>query len=338
MIEIKEITDKRIWQEFLEKNFQENFPFFQSWNWGDVQSSLGFSIMRLGIFENDELLGGVQITDVHAKRGHYLHLRHGPVLIDFEKCFDSVIAHVKNIAKERNASFLRISPQIQKETIAFDFFKKRGLRNAPIHNMDAEICLVVDIAKSEEDLLKNMRKSHRYLIKKAKTLNIEIIKSNNIEDVKKFTDLYKSFSSRKKFVAHKGIQEEIEILGKDDEALLFFAKYEGKIISGVLIDYVGPMAIYHHAASDAEYRNIPANYLLLWEAMLEAKKKGKKYFNLFGIAPENSKNHPWSGFTLFKSGFGGERVEFLHAMDLPLSTKYWKTFMIDWITKKRKGY
>jgi len=200
------------------------------------------------------------------------------------------------------------------------------------------MCSILDIRKSEEELLKNMRKSHRYLIKKATVFNIEILKSKKIEDVLMFTNLYKSFSSAKNFVAHKGIKEEIEILGKDEEALLFFAKYQNKIIAGVLIDFIGPLAVYHHAASDTEYKNIPANYLLLWEAIKEAKKRGKKFFNLWGVAPENAKNHPWSGFTLFKTGFGGERIEFLHAMDLPLSPLYWKTFLIDWITKKRKGY
>ena len=98
------------------------------------------------------------------------------------------------------------------------------------------------------------------------------------------------------------------------------------------------MAIYHHAASDLSYKNIPANYLLLWEAILEAKRRGKTYFNLFGIAPENTKNHPWNGFTLFKTGFGGERVEYIHAMDLPLNILYWKTFLIDLLTKLKKGY
>jgi len=339
MIEIKEITNRAIWDSFLSHIQGQNFPFFQTWNWGAVQERLGFPLIRLGVFDNDTFVGGVQIIDIKAKRGHYFHLRHGPVLTDFEVYFDPLIAYIKNLAQKRKASFMRISPLIKKNTFpSFDFFQKREFRYAPIHNMDAEICSILDITISEDELLKNMRKSHRYLIRKANAYTMKIIKSKNNNDVQKFTDLYKNFSSYKKFVAHKGIKEEMEILGKDNEALLFFAIYENKIISGVLIDFVGPMAMYHHAASDDAYRNIPANYLLLWEAILEAKKRGKTYFNLFGIAPENVRNHPWSGFTLFKTGFGGERVEFLHAMDLPLSSFYWKTFLIDWITKKRKGY
>jgi len=338
MVTIKEITDKKTWEEFILHTYSGSYPFFQSWSWGKVQKKMGFSIFRLGLLENNQLVGITQITEITAKRGHYLHLRHGPVLIDFKKYFDPLLTHIIDLTKKQKASFIRISPQITEAKVPVSFFQKRGFRSAPIHNMDAEMCLLLDITKSEDELLKAMRKSHRYLIKKAKTYDIEVITSNNPKDSEEFINLYKSFSSQKKFVAHTGIREEIEVLGKADEALFFFARYEGKIISGVLIDFIGSMAIYHHAASDLQYKHIPANYLLLWEAIREAKRRGKTYFNLFGVAPEGAKNHPWSGFTLFKTGFGGERTEYIHAMDLPLSPLYWKTYMIDLITKVKKGY
>lgn len=338
MLKVKEINDKKVWESFLSQNFEKNFPFFQSWNWGDIQNRMGYETLRLGLFDEEKLIGVCLVYNIKAKRGHYLHLRHGPALLNFEKDFDYLISHVKQIAKEKGASFIRISPLLESKEINFAFFKQRKFKKAPIHNMDAEMCSILDIRKPEEELLKEMRKSHRYLIKKAKNLNIELIKSKRKEDVDTFLNLYKDFSSQKKFVAHRGVAEEVEVLSKGDEVLLLFAKYENKIISGVLIDFVGPIGIYHHAASNIEYKNIPSNYFLLWEAILEAKKRGKKFFNLWGIAPENKNNHPWSGFTLFKIGFGGERVEFIHAMDLPLGLGYLKTYVIDWVTKKRKGY
>ncbi len=338
MIQIKEIISKTSWNAFLELIPAENYPFFQTWNWGEIQKNNGFPIIRLGIYDENKLVGICLVVDINAKRGHYFHLRHGPVLLDFEKYFDPLIGYITKQAQAKNAAFLRISPLLKKDTLFLDFFIKRKFRYAPIHNMDAEICSLLNIQKSEQELLSGMRKSHRYLIKKAKTMTISIRKSTDKKDIENFLQLYEDFSSKKHFVAHKGILEEFTVLQKDDEIALFLATYEEKIIAGILIDYIGPVAIYHHAASNAQYRNIPANYLLLWEAIIEAKKRNKLYFNLWGIAPTESKKHPWSGFTLFKTGFGGERVEFLHAMDLPLSQSYWKTYVIDWITKKRKGY
>jgi lipid II:glycine glycyltransferase (peptidoglycan interpeptide bridge formation enzyme) len=339
MLEINEITDKTIWEKFLLSiEDKKSYPFFQSWNWGEVQKKMGFPILRIGIFKEGVLVGVVLIVDVKAKRGHYLHLRHGPVLTDFEKYFTQTLLFVKKLAKSKKASFIRISPLIKKNEHTITFLKKLGFHYAPIHNMDAEVCSILSLSESEEDILKHMRKSHRYLIKKAQSYGIDVIKSKEKNDIQKFLHLYQHFSSHKHFVAHKGIIEEFEILGEDNQAMLFLAEYHDKIIAGMLIDFVGYVAIYHHAASDSEYKQIPVNYLLLWEAMKEAKKRGKEYFNLFGIAPDNKKKHPWSGFTLFKTGFGGETVEFMHAMDLPLHPLYMKTYVVDWITKKRKGY
>ena len=325
-----------MWETFLTQTYKESYPFFQSWNWGEVLQSVGTSIERLGLYDADILVGVLLVVDVKAKRGHYLYLRHGPVLINFEKYGDSFLNHVKIIAKEKGASFIRISRLLKKDTITVDFFKQRKFLLSALQTIDTEVCWILDITKSEEELLREMRKTHRYLIKKAKSMPIEIIKTTDTKYLPEFLSLYKDLSKRKHFVPHKEVEKEFEIFTKDNQSMLFLAKYEGKIISGAIIDFVGDMAIYRHGASSYEYRNIPAAYLVQWEAILEAKERGKKIYNFWGIAPENAKNHPWQGHTLFKTGFGGEREFYIPTMDLPLSISYWKNYIIDWISKMRK--
>lgn len=337
MLKIERIEDKKTWEDFLSK--VDFYPLFQSWNWGEVQKKLGFGIVRYGVFDRGKLVVICLTVEVKAKRGHYLHLRHGPVFLKFnKKYFDFFISFVKNIAQERHASFIRFSPLTKKELVEEDFFKKRGFLAAPVPNQDAEICWVLNIEKLEEELLKAMRKTHRYLIRKAQSLNIKIIRTKKMSDIDVFLDIYANLAKRKQFVPHKGIKEEFEIFSQNNEALLFLAEYENKIIAGSLVLFVGNMAIYHHGASLSDYRDVPASYLVQWEIVLEAKKRGKKLYNFWGIAPSDSKNHPWQGLTLFKTGFGGEKREFLHAQDLPLNIWYWKTYFIEYVAKTMKGY
>ncbi|MGH7245512.1 MAG: lipid II:glycine glycyltransferase FemX [Candidatus Levyibacteriota bacterium] len=339
MLEVKEILDKKTWETFLDTAYQGFFPFFQTWDWGDVQKELGFPIFRFGLFNNERLIGVTCVVDVVAKRGHYLHLRHGPVLLEFEKkYFSFFLSFIKSFAKEKGASFIRMSPLLEKNPEIISLLSSNGFRNAPIHHIDADLCWVLDITKSEEELLRGMRKSHRYLIKKAQQENILITKSKDSKGIDLFLSLYKKIAQKRGFIPHRGIKEEIDILGKDDQALLFLAEYQKKIIAGILIDFVGNMAIYHHSASDDAYRHVPVSYLLQWEAILEAKRRGKTIYNFWGIAPENAKNHPWQGFTLFKTGFGGGKREFLPAMDLPISMGYVKNYLIELAFKIRKGY
>lgn len=335
MLQTKEITNKITWENFLSK-YTGFFPLFQTWQWGDVQKSLGFEIKRIGLFDDKKLVGIALIVEIHAKRGKYFHVRQGPVVASLDKSYwEFFIKEIISLARSLDMDFVRVSPlQSKEEALTFP----SPTIAAPIHNMDAEVCWVLDITPSPEDILKAMRKSHRYLVKKAQTMPITIRRSTNAKDIERFLPLYKELAKKKHFVAHKGLVEELSVFGQENMSELFLAEYEGKIICGALIDYVGNMAIYRHSASDEAYRNVPAMYLLQWEVILEAKKRGKKLYNFWGIASNEHKNHPWYGLTLFKTGFGGEKKEFMHARDIILSPRYLKTFAIDYITKIRKGY
>lgn len=344
MLSIKEIVNRVVWEKFLTNKNISYYPFFQSWNWGLVQKGIGHRLFRIGIFENKKLVGVAQLIDIQARRGHYLHLRHGPAIVPFDKkVFKKLIDHVINLAREKKCAFIRMSPTMQRQFADTIFLRSMGFKNAPVHSVDAEECWALDITKPESEILKEMRKSHRYLIKKIisdKEISngIRIVQTKNPKDIEKFLPLYKNLSKRKHFVPHAGVREEYEIFGKDDQEVLFLAEHNKKIIAGALVAFVGESAIYRHSASDENYRDMSAMYLLLWEAILESKKRNKKLFNFWGIAPAGKLRHPWTGLTMFKTGFGGSRMEFLHAQDLPLTLAYWKTYGIELASNFLKGY
>ncbi|HSD99026.1 MAG TPA: peptidoglycan bridge formation glycyltransferase FemA/FemB family protein [Patescibacteria group bacterium] len=338
MLKIKEIKNKKIWETFLHKA-GDGFPsFFQTWNWGDVQKKLGNQIIRLGLFDNAKLIGIASVSFIYAKRGTYLHLRHGPVFLDWKKNYVTFFLNfLENIAKKEHASFIRLSPLLSEEKSG-KLFPLKKFKNAQIHAMDAEVCWVLSLKESEEDILKNMRKSHRYLIKKSQTSGVIIERTKDVSRMKMFLPLYTKLAHRKHFVAHHGIEEEFDVFSQDNQALLFLAYYEKRLIAGALIDFVDDMAIYRHSASDEQYKHIPAMYLLQWEVIKEAKKRRMSYYNFWGIAPTDNPKHPWRGLSLFKTGFGGERKEFAHAKDDILSVGYWKVYLLEYLTKLRKGY
>lgn len=336
MLKIKKIEDKRIWEKFIAS--QKRQPFFQSWNWGEVNKALNSKIFRLGIFDDLKLVGVCLIVEIKAKRGYFFHLRHGPIIADFKsKYFDFFLKYVKVLASERGVSFLRISPLLENDS-KMSFFKKRGFRESPIHRMDAEDCLVLSLDESEENLLKGMRKTTRYLIRRGELSGLKVEKAKNKSDIKIFLTLYKKIAQKHGFLPHRGIMEEFEIFKKDNLIELFLAKYKKKTVAGALVVFYGNQAVYHHGAQDSRYDRLSPSYFLQWEAILEAKRRGKKLYNFWGIAPEDKPNHPWAGLTLFKKGFGGQREEFLHSQDLPLSSKYWLTWALESFRRVTKGY
>lgn len=309
--------NKAQWNQFVLRVSPS--ALFQSWEWGEVGKKLRHKIWRL------EWPGAIaQVEKIAAKRGTFLHVRHGPVITNN---FKKVTEDLTKLAKEEHALFVRVSPQIVDSSENRDMLKSLGFVSAPIHAMDAELCWVLDLTPPEDELLGAMRKSTRYEIKHSQGIHIE--KSRDIE---RFLKLYEMTSKRQGFVPHTGIGEEFELL----DATLYLASYQGKDIASAFIVYFGDEAIYRHGASIPS--KIPASSALQWEAIKDAKIRGKKLYNFWGIAPEDKVNHPWRGITLFKKGFGGREVKFIHAHDLPISPLYVIPKTIETVRRVLKGY
>ena len=98
---------------------------------------------------------------------------------------------------------------------------------------------------------------------------------------------------------------------------------DSKPIAASIIHDYGQLANYTYAASFPEARKTSASALLLWQALLNAKTRGIKKFDLHGLAPDNAPHtHPWYGFTSFKKKFGGQTVEHAGTWDIPLTSRY----------------
>jgi peptidoglycan pentaglycine glycine transferase (the first glycine) len=339
LMEIKEITNKETWEDFVQR--QENSSMFISWNWIQHEKSRGAKFIPYGIYQAGELVGLLPIKTVRARRGSYFHLRHAPV-IDWgnEKLIDYTISQLREMASKEKISFIRISPLLDNSTANLQLMKDKGFIAATAHAVDAELTLLLDLSLSEEELLKNMRKTTRYSIRKAQQLGIEVIKTTDLKYFEDFKKIYLDAVERNKWTAHsiENIKNEFEIFVKDGQAQLFLSKYNEEFISASIFIYYGGQSIYHHSGSLSKYRNIPSTYLLQWEAIKYAKSLGLKQHNFWGISPSNDTNHPWYGLSLFKRGFGGREVEFIHAHDLILRPFAYLTRSYEAITRKLKGY
>src|SRR5258708_1765739 len=201
MLTLKELTKSDEWEKWLTQSVNGMYPFFQSWEWGIIEEKLGETVYRLGLFEEDVLIGVSLVILVTARRGHFLHVRHGPVLKEYtSEIMNAFLSYLRTIAKRHQCTFIRVSPLIPLDSTDKQYFMKKPWISAPIHNMDAEVCWVLNLAKSEEDILKEMRKSHRYLVRKSQTMDIKVIRTENMSDIDKFLNLYKDLAKRRHFV------------------------------------------------------------------------------------------------------------------------------------------
>ena len=332
---IHEITSRSVWEEFL-LHFSPH-ALFQSWLWGEVQKRSGIKVWRFGLYQNDLLSAIFQVTKISARRGTHLHVRHGPVCREFsEGQLKSIVEYLKNLSQKERAWFVRINPLVSGTKETYELFKILGGKPSAIHAMDGEHCWVLDLNNSEEELLSQMRKTTRYEIRQKEKFGVRVIKSQENRYFDEFRTLYRGTSLRQGFVAHMDIVEEFTLFAKEQQADLFLGYYEKKIVSVALILYYNDQAIYHHGASVLS--KVPVSTIVQWEAIKEAKKRGMKVYNFWGIAPLDIPKHPWRGLTMFKKGFGGREINTIHSHDFLVSPFYYITRGIESVRKLSKGY
>lgn len=343
---IRQIKNKDKWDKFVQS--QPIYTFFQSWNWGKFQKKRGKKVWRFALLDNGKIKGGGFFYKIKAKRGTFLVCPHGPFL-DWENSNEVKVflKKIKEVAKKENCWFARLGvPQKDTKKLRHKL-ANFGLKKRPAPtSYSAENMWLLDVTPDEETLLSNMRKGHRYSIRKAKREGAKVEKLKNLKSekmknqaIRDFYKIYKKTVAREDFAgfSRQYIENEFKSFINDDQCVIFHTKYNGEIIASALIIYYGNYGFYHQGASIRKYKKVPASHILQWKAILEAKQRGCKYYNFWGIAPpEAGKDHPWHGLTFFKQGFGGQRLDLVACQDLPLSWKYLLTRLAEkWQQKQR---
>lgn len=229
--------------------------------------------------------------------------------------------------------------------------------------MQPKEILVMDITKSEEEILAGMKQKTRYNIRLAEKKEVKIIESRKYID--EFVRLTKIMAKRQGITAHpesyyKKMLEAIP----EDTLKLYVAEYEGKIIAANLVVFYphtkaikengadckttsdqnnnfgvgvhGNACTYLHGASDDDYRNIMAPYLLQWRQIQDAKKNECGKYDFGGISTNYESNtniritNKWSGITRFKFGFSPNTkpVEFPGSYDIIITPTIYYIYRI----------
>ena len=188
----------------------------------------------------------------------------------------------------------------------------------------------MDLTVGEEELLKNMHQKTRYNIRLAEKKEVKIRVGETQEDFEIFWSLCEDTSSRDNFKSHakQYYQEIFKILVPSGFTKLYLAEFEGKALAANLVYNFGDTSTYVHGASANEYRNLMAPHLLQWRQIQDAKADGYKYYDFWGVAPDDSKEHRWAGITRFKKGFGGQGVNYLGVYDLILKGFWYKIYKL----------
>lgn len=339
MLSIKPCTDRSAWTAFLDT--QAPPTFLQSWEWKETNEASNHEVIHLGIFEEEDLVGTALTIFIKARRGSFLLVPHGPIIAPHTsqtQAWNLLTEEWKRLAKARQAVFIRVCSPLPDTEDNKLLLQTRGYKPAPIHQ-HPELAWILDVSPNEEDLLKNMRKTTRQSIRKAEEAGVTVKFISDVSGLHDFWKVYQATVTRQHFTpfSRKYLETECEAFLNQGRLIIAIAELQNQIVSAAIITLAHGSGFYHHGASDqSHFPKIPAAHLLQWRVIQELKRRGCHFYNFWGVVPESATEHPWHGLSLFKRGFGGFEEAYLHAHDLPLSAKYWLTWTIETIRRKRR--
>ncbi|MBI9105758.1 MAG: peptidoglycan bridge formation glycyltransferase FemA/FemB family protein [Spirochaetales bacterium] len=214
-----------------------------------------------------------------------------------------------------------------------------GMFRKALMDIQPPSTVVLDIGRTEEELLKGMKTKTRYNIKLAAKKGVTV-QTRGVEALKGWYELYRITAERDRIALHSyeyyekifnlAAEKNREVAGSGPELRLLEAVIDGTVEAGIIISFQGAAgrrrATYLYGASSNNKRNLMPSYALQWEAIRQAAAAGCSDYDFFGIPPADDPEHPMHGLYRFKTGFGGQILHRPGCWDYPLRKVRYNAF------------
>lgn len=318
------IEDKEQLNNFV--GGQKHSQFLQSWQWGEFQKKVAGVVWRIGVASNGKLLACSKIIKKFLPIGKsYFYAARGPVFRHGswnEEAGDLLFEEIKRLAADEGVMFLRFEPIFSAKKINFPVVKTMDIQPGK--------SWILELNKSEEEILKAMHPKTRYNIRLAEKKGVKIVEAG-AERFEDFWQLLCQTGERDEFSLHGRSYYQSMLESDKDFLKLFFAEYKGKPLVANIITLFGDTVTYIHGGSSSDQREVMAPYLIQWHSIKLAKKLGYKFYDFYGIS-----EHKWPGVTRFKKGFGGRELRYSGTFDLVYDENWYSIYKM--VRKVRRSF
>jgi peptidoglycan pentaglycine glycine transferase (the first glycine) len=339
-------ADEGDWHRFLAEH-PAGDPL-QAWGWAEVTAVGGERPVRLIARDGAGKVRGVaQILVRPTSFGRsVLYIPHGPVW-DWrdaagEAALDLLLEAIERTGRVERGIVAKIDPRAAptiSEGLAADRIRaeleRRGLRPARV-DLQARTTRILDLRRGPDALLASFDKDTRNLLRRAgrEGVTAQVFRDADQDAYRAFAELLAATSARGGFHSRsaEALGRLADAFAPSGAAYLVLAELGGRPIAGCLALVTGPRAFYLYAASLREdsLRHANGAYLALWTLCRALIADGIESLDLWGVAEAGdvSADPEWAGFSLFKRGFGGERLTHPGAMDMVISPTWYR--LRDW--------
>lgn len=310
---------------------------YHSWEWGEVRRAEGWLTTRALLKTDGKAVAAVQILErrLPMGMGTILYIPRGIAGADNDPATVArMVAWLKRFVLDRRPILLRMDPSfLDSDQTRRALLVSNGFRALPdewsLWNLP-RATMVLDIFRSEEDILRNMRRTHRQLIQRAVRDGLEVEAGTGMDHLRDFYSLVLKSSKRQGFALRGmehflNIRKQFCILG---DALFFLCRQNGRAVAAIFCGCFGTTCHYFHGGFDVGLRAPGATEILHWKAIQWARGKGCKYYDLLGSATPHPPKEGNRGYGLYnyKKGFGADLLYSAGYFDLAHRSSLYRVF------------
>lgn len=338
----REITETE-WDSFVAQHAHGHL--LQTQAWGKLKSTHGWRSARASVLTPQGKPVGVSMTLIRTLPyglGKIAYVPRGPVVNwDNEDHASAALNTATKLARNAGAFALVIEPDLIETATDRAMLNKLGLRPLDFAVQPRRTVWVNLDVDEDVDILASMKQKTRYNIGLSKRKGV-IVRTGTADDAELFYLLMQATAERDAFGIHglSYYRDFLNLLAIDDKAApvaarLLIAEYNNEPLAALIATAVGERAIYLYGASGNKGRELMPTYLLQWEAMLWARSRGCKTYDMWGVPDEDEdvleanfekRNDELWGVYRFKRGFGGQVVRHIGAWVSVLSPLRWWAF------------
>jgi peptidoglycan pentaglycine glycine transferase (the first glycine) len=305
MIELQRCTDQNLWDSFILEN--GGHPL-QLWGWGQLKSTHGWSVDRIIGYIDEEPVAAAQILTrkLPMPLRAFSYVPRGPV--GEQGTSELFLASIADYTKREHRSVvLSLEPDSSDVVLPSDWHQTKN------HILPSQT-IILDLNKSENDLLQAMVKKTRQYIRKSAAEAMTIKRVTSKQELEKCMNIYHETSNRAKFSLHNDqyYYDAFNALG--EYSPIFAAYVDDQPIAFLWLAITEKTSFELYGGMNTVGQDLRANYALKWHAIRKTKEWGIERYDFGGLIND--------GVSTFKRSWTDTETTLAGTFDKPLSPLY----------------
>lgn len=305
MISVEKCNSKEEWDDaVLEK---AGHPL-QLWGWGELKAAHNWRVVRVMCKREGDTVGAAQllVRNLPQPFGALVYVPRGPVAAEQDR--GAVLEALVNFVKQEfHPIALTIEPNWTEVPEVAGWRKSTNTILIPR-------TLILDLHKTEAELLADMAKKTRQYIRKSTNESLEVRQVKSREELAACLAIYHDTAVRAGFTIHDDTYyyDVFTMLG--DHSPVFAAFVGDKPVAFLWLAISSETAFELYGGMNDMGQQLRANYALKWQTIQAMKRWGIHMYDMNGLLND--------GVSTFKQGFATHENMLAGTYDYPMSPLY----------------